>query len=162
MCKENGIEITGSIFVKSVKSLEENISYVKENFGEEYLTVGVLTKSNKNLRQTLPYLKKLGVLETVKTSPTILLLRLDEIQERIEFMKKIGEPIVKSDGKKFNSILLLPRRKYTKRLREYGRISGQDIGKATYMATGEKCDEARDVINEALARQANKEEYSRE
>ena len=157
VCKENKIQIIGSIFLKSAKQLEENIEYIRDNFGEEYLTPGVLSKSNENLKQTLPYLKELGVLGMVKISPTILTLKLSEIQERIGFIQKIGEPIVKSDGSGFNSILTWTRKKYAKRVKEYDKISSQDIGKATYMVAVEQCDEADGVIQGLVAEQVKQD-----
>ena len=85
VCKENIIEITGSIFVKNSKQLKENIEYIKQNYGEEYLTPLIVSKNLKHLQKTLPYLQSIGVLETIKTSASILLLTLEEIKERQAF-----------------------------------------------------------------------------
>lgn len=93
----------------------------------------------------------------VKISPTILTLKLSEIQERIGFIQKIGEPIVKSDGSGFNSILTWTRKKYAKRVKEYDKISSQDIGKATYMVAVEQCDEADGVIQGLVAEQVKQD-----
>ena len=76
VCKENGIEITGSIFLKNLKQLKENIEYIKQNYGEEYLTHLIVSKNLKHLQKILPYLQSIGVLETIKTSASILLLTL--------------------------------------------------------------------------------------
>ena len=117
VCKENIIEITGSIFVKNSKQLKENIEYIKQNYGEEYLTPLIVSKNLKHLQKTLPYLQSIGVLETIKTSASILSLTLEEIKERQAFIESIGESIVK--GNKFNSIFGLSRKNYQKKVKEY-------------------------------------------
>ena len=117
VCKENGIEVTGSIFNKNSKQLKENIEYIKQNYGEEYLTPLIVSKNLKHLQKILPYLQSIGVLETIKTSATILTWTLDEIKERQAFIESIGEPIVK--GNKFNSIFGLSRKNYQKKVKEY-------------------------------------------
>ena len=117
VCKENGIEITGSIFFKNSKQLKENIEYIKQNYGEEYLTTLIVSKNLKHLQKTLPYLQSIGVLETIKTSASILLLTFEEIKERQAFIESIGEPIVK--GNKFNSIFGMPKKSYQKKVKEY-------------------------------------------
>ena len=117
VCKENIIEITGSIFVNNSKQLKENIEYIKQNYGEEYLTPLIVSKNLKHLQKTLPYLQSIGVLETIKTSASILLLTLEEIKERQAFIESIGEPIVK--GNKFNSIFGMPKKSYQKKVKEY-------------------------------------------
>ena len=117
VCNENGIEITGSIFTKSPKQLKENIEFIKQNYGEEYLTPLIISKNLKNLQKILPYLQSIGVLETVKNSASILILTLEEIQERQAFAEKIGEPIVKNG--RFNSIFGLSRKNYQKKEKEF-------------------------------------------
>ena len=117
VCKENGIEVTGSIFNKNSKQLKENIEYIKQNYGEEYLTPLIVSKNLKHLQKILPYLQSIGVLETIKTSATILTWTLDEIKERQAFIESIGEPIVK--GNKFNSIFGMPKKSYQKKVKEY-------------------------------------------
>ena len=117
VCKENRIEITGSIFLKNSKQLKENIEYIKQNYGEGYLTPLIVSKNLKHLQKTLPYLQSIGVLETIKTSASILLLTLEEIKERRAFIESIGESIVKEN--KFNSIFGLSRKNYQKKVKEY-------------------------------------------
>ena len=117
VCKENGIEITGSIFFKNSKQLKENIEYIKQNYGEEYLTTLIVSKNLKHLQKTLPYLQSIGVLETIKTSASILSLTLEEIKERQVFIESIGEPIVK--GNKFNPIFGMIQKRYQKNVKEY-------------------------------------------
>ena len=117
VCKENGIEVTGSVFTKNSKQLKENIEYIKQNYGEEYLTNLIVSKNLKHLQKTLPYLQSIGVLETIKTSDSILSLTLEEIKERQVFIESIGEPIVK--GNKFNPIFGMIQKRYQKNVKEY-------------------------------------------
>ena len=117
VCKKNKIEVTGSVFLKNPKQLKENIEYIKQNYGEEYLTPLIVSKNLKHLQKTLPYLQSIGVLETIKTSASILSLTLEEIKERKAFIESIGEPIVKEN--KFNSIFGMPKKSYPKKVKEY-------------------------------------------
>ena len=117
VCKENGIEITGSIFSKNSKQLKGNIEYIKQNYGEEYLTPLIVSKNLKHLQKTLPYLQSIGVLEIIKTSASILMLTVEEIKERQAFIESIGETIV-IDGK-FNRIFGMPKKRYQKKVKEY-------------------------------------------
>ena len=117
VCKKNKIKITGSVFLKNPKQLKENIEYIKQNYGEEYLTPLIVSKNLKHLQKTLPYLQSIGVLETIKTSASILSLTLEEIKERKAFIESIGEPIVKEN--KFNSIFGMPKKSYPKKVKEY-------------------------------------------
>ena len=117
VCQKNKIEITGSVFLKNPKQLKENIEYIKQNYGEEYLTPLIVSKNLKHLQKTLPYLQSIGVLETIKTSASILSLTLEEIKERKAFIESIGEPIVKEN--KFNSIFGMPKKSYPKKVKEY-------------------------------------------
>ena len=117
VCQENGIEVTGSVFTKNSKQLKENIEYIKQNYGEEYLTNLIVSKNLKHLQKTLPYLQSIGVLETIKTSASILSLTLEEIKERQVFIESIGEPIVK--GNKFNPIFGMIQKRYQKKVKEY-------------------------------------------
>ena len=59
-----------------IEQLKENIEYIKQNYGEEYLTPLIVSKNLKQLQKTLLYLQSIGVLETIKTSASILLLTL--------------------------------------------------------------------------------------
>ena len=137
VCEEHKIEVTGSVFKQSAEEIEKNIEYIKGNYGEEFLKPLIISKSKKVLEETLPYLKEKGVLGIVKNSASILALKLSEIKERESFIEKIGETIVKPDGKAFNSIFGLSRKKYEERKKQY-RLSGQDIGKASYGAKVEE------------------------
>ena len=97
--------------------ISEVKEYIKQNYGEEYLTTLIVSKNLKHLQKTLPYLQSIGVLETIKTSASILLLTLEEIKERQAFIESIGESIVKEN--KFNSIFGLSRKNYQKKVKEY-------------------------------------------
>ena len=91
--------------------------YIKQYYREEYLTNLIVSKNLKHLQKTLPYLQSIGVLETIKTSASILSLTLEEIKERQVFIESIGEPIVK--GNKFNPIFGMIQKRYQKNVKEY-------------------------------------------
>ena len=103
------------------------------------------------LEETLPYFQKKGVLRIIKNSASILSLKLSEIQDREAFIEKIGESIVRLDGKAFNSIFGLSRKKYEERKKQHT-LSANDIGKASYVSKVEECDKADEVIG-ALVRE---------
>ena len=64
--------------MKSYKQLQENIEFIKTNYDESYLLPLIVSKNIKHLMSVMPYLQKLGILETVKKSASILLLTFDE------------------------------------------------------------------------------------
>ena len=154
VCKKHNIKLTGSVFLKSAKQIKENIEYIKDNYGEEFLKPLIISKSKKVLEETLPYLQKKGVLTIIKDSASILSLKLSEIQDREAFIEKIGESIVRPDGKAFNSIFGLSRKKYEERKKQHT-LSANDIGKASYVSKVEECDKAEEVIG-ALVRENNR------
>ena len=110
LCIANKIEIENSIFVKNPKQLKENIEYIKNTFGEEYLINLVINKNITNLKKILPYLESLGVLPIVKNSTSILELTLEEIIERQTYIESIGENFVVNH--KFNPIFSLSKNRY--------------------------------------------------
>ena len=116
VCKENGIEVTGSVFLKSVRQLKENIDYIHNNYGEEYLKTLIISKNIKTLQTVLPYLEEKGVLNLLPQSASILSLTLDEIKEREKFIEGIGESISNKNGNKFNSIFGLSKKRYAQRV----------------------------------------------
>ncbi|HOZ55417.1 MAG TPA: hypothetical protein PK993_05230, partial [Clostridia bacterium] len=129
ICTNNKIEITGSVFHRSAEELAENIEFLKVNYGFDYLKPLIISKNNKNLKKVLPFLQEIEVLETLTTSNCILALTLDEIKERYDFVKNIGEEVIKSDKKVFNSIFGLSKKNYQKRVEKYlGSISTQKLG----------------------------------
>ena len=73
----------------------------------------IVIKDKKYLEKVFPYLEKLGVLDVVINSSSILTLSLEEIIERKDFIELLdGEMVV--DGK-FNSIFGLSKKNYQKR-----------------------------------------------
>ena len=87
---------------------------MRQNFGEEYLTPLIISKSKKNLEKVLPFLQEKGVLPIVISSASILILTKEEIEERMEYLQKHNMPIVINNkkGQAFNSIFGLSRKKY--------------------------------------------------
>ena len=113
VCQENNILITGSIFYKNADELQASIDYVKNAYGQEYLVPLVVNKNVKHLQEVLPYLDSLGLLPYVIKSASILLLTLDEIMERKEYIECHGENLITKTGR-FNSIFGLSRKNYGK------------------------------------------------
>ena len=106
--------MTGSIFVKKSTDLNESISYLRENYGNEYLKSLLVIISVKKLSEVLPYLESMDVLPYVINSASILRLSLEEIKERKQVLDYLGESMV--TGNKFNSIFGMSKKNYQKKL----------------------------------------------
>ena len=113
VCRENNIIISGSLFNKNAEDLQASIDYVKSAYGQEYLVPLVVNKNVKHLQEVFPYLDFLGLLPYVIKSASILLLTLDEIMERKEYIESHGESLVTKTGR-FNSIFGLSKKNYEK------------------------------------------------
>ena len=113
VCKRNNIQITGSIFLKTSEEIEKSINYIKENYGQAYLTPLIISKNVEHLKNVLPYLESLGVLPYVVKSASILTLTLDEIKERKDFVESNNDTLVLQNGR-FNSIFGVSRANYKK------------------------------------------------
>lgn len=109
ICEENNIPITGSVFLKTAEELQASIDYVKSAYAQEYLVPLVVNKNVKYLQEVFPYLKSVGLLQYVIKSASILLLPLDELMERKEFIEDLGESLVTKTGR-FNSIFGLSKK----------------------------------------------------
>lgn len=125
ICKENGIEITGSVFLRSARQLQENIDYILENYGKEYVIPVIVSKNLKNLKNVMPYLQEKGLLNVVQKSAPILSLTLEDIKERQDFIESIGENILSQDGSRFNSIFGMSKKIYTKRVEREKNIGAE-------------------------------------
>lgn len=113
VCNKNNIPITGSIFLKATEEIEKSINYIKENYGQAYLTPLIINKNVEHLKNVLPYLESLGVLPYVVKSASILTLTLDEIKERKDFVESNNDTLVLQNGR-FNSIFGVSRANYKK------------------------------------------------
>lgn len=113
VCKRNNIQITGSIFLKTSEEIEKSINYIKENYGQAYLTPLIINKNVEHLKNVLPYLESLGVLPYVVKSASILTLTLDEIKERKDFVESNNDTLVLQNGR-FNSVFGLSKSNYKK------------------------------------------------
>ena len=113
ICIENNIAITGSVFIKTSEEIEKSVDYIKENYGQAYLTPLIINKNVEHLKIVLPYLESLGVLPYVIKSASILTLTLDEIKERKDFIESNNDTLVLQNGR-FNSIFGLSRAIYKK------------------------------------------------
>ena len=117
ICKKYNIEITGSVFLKKSSSLQKTINFIIENYDERYLTPLIITKEPKHLSEVMPYLDSLGVLEFIINSASILTLKKEEIEKRVEIIKLLGEDIVKNG--KFNSVFGMNKTRLNKKLNSY-------------------------------------------
>ena len=128
VCRDNGIEITGSIFIRTTDQLRDNIRYVKDTFGKEYLQPLIISKNKKCLEKVLPFLKTKGVLPVIVTSASILALTKEEIEERMDYLQRYGEQVVVStkEGQKFNSLFGFSRKKYKKLLEKEGALHDEN------------------------------------
>lgn len=113
VCIENNIPITGSIFLKATEEIEKSINYIKENYGQAYLTPLIINKNVEHLKNVLPYLESLGVLPYVVKSASILTLTLEEIKERKDFIESNNDTLVLQNGR-FNSVFGLSKANYKK------------------------------------------------
>lgn len=113
VCIENNIAITGSVFIKTSEEIKKSIDYIKENYGQAYLTPLIISKNVEYLKIVLPYLESLGVLPYVVKSASILTLTLDEIKERKDFIESNNDTLVLQNGR-FNSVFGLSKANYKK------------------------------------------------
>ena len=113
VCRENNIPVTGNVFKKTSEEIKKSIDYIKENYGQAYLTPLIISKNVEHLKVVLPYLESLGVLPYVIKSASILTLTLDEIKERKDFIESNNDTMVLQNGR-FNSIFGLSRANYKK------------------------------------------------
>ena len=117
VCKKYNIEITGAIFLKKSSSLQKTIDFIIENYDERYLTPLIITKEPKHLSEVMTYLDSLGVLEFIINSASILTLKKEEIEKRVEIIKLLGEDIVKNG--KFNSVFGMNKTRLNNKLNSY-------------------------------------------
>ena len=122
ICSDYGFAYGPSILKKDSKSLRESSNYVKKNYGDDFLTSLVVSKSKSYLEVVLPYLDSRGELDVVKNSASILSLKFDEIKAREAFIERIGEANI-VDGR-FNSIYGLSRKKFEARVKAYQDANG--------------------------------------
>ena len=156
VCKENGIQPTGTVFLKSAEEIKQNIMYVRNNYGIEYVTNVIVSKNYNNLTRVLPYLKENRWLDAIRKSASILSLTLEEIKERVSMIEKMSESIIitnKNGEKVFNSIFGLPRRKYAEKVKsaEKGHYKTKTVAELARAiakdGTPLKVDEASEFIN---------------
>ena len=70
----------------------------------------IVIKDKAYLEKVFPFLDSLKVLPVVINSPSILTLTLDEIKDRVNYIKSINEELVINNC--FNPIFSLSRKKY--------------------------------------------------
>lgn len=116
LCLKNDISVTGTVFHKTAKELEESISFIKEKYGEDYLLPQIIICDKGHIERIFSYLKGRHCLEVIKESQGIMRLTLDEIIEREIYITSINESFV-VDGI-FNPIIGLSKRLWEKKKTE--------------------------------------------
>lgn len=108
ICLENGIPVTGTVFHKTAKELEESISFIKEKYGKDYLLPQIIICDKDHIERIFAYLNGRHCLELIKENQGIMRLTLEEIIEREIYITSKNENFV-VDGA-FNPILGLSKR----------------------------------------------------
>ena len=117
LCKEYQIPITGTVFQKHPKELENTINFIREEYGEDYLLPSIVICDKEHIQRVFAYLKGKRCLEVVKTSPSILRLTIMEIVERESIIKNLDQPFIVGD--RFNPIFGLSRKNYLEKKKEW-------------------------------------------
>ena len=86
VCKENGIEATGTVFIKSAKEIEEIIKVCKENGIE--ITGSIFKKSPKQLKENIEFIKQNYGKEYL--IPLIISGNLKSLQKILPYLQSIG------------------------------------------------------------------------
>ena len=124
LCQENLIPVEPTLFYKDEIELRETINYIKNNYGARYLKTHILTKDLDTIKQSMPFLKQLGLLPCVISRSTVLELTPDEILDRTAMVVYLGKPVHHicrySKEDKLNPIYELSKKKYEEKIDEYG------------------------------------------
>ena len=84
VCKENGIEVTGNVFMKSAKEIEEIIKVCKENGIE--VTGSVFKRTAKEIEEIIKVCKENGI----EVTGSVFMKSAQEIEEIIKVCKENG------------------------------------------------------------------------
>ena len=116
-CVEVGIEPVGVALCSKPERIRENAKYIRENYGQEYVTRMIISQNPERLREVLPYLDEFGYLVgLLNGSAGILSLSLNEIKEREKVVRREGEEVLVNG--KFNPTFGQSRKKYKQRHRD--------------------------------------------
>ena len=116
-CLYYKVPITGTVFRKSAKELEETMEFIKRYYGDKFLLPQIVIYSKKHLQCVLEYLKGKGCLDIVINSPGILKLTLYEIIEREIYISRNNEKLITEDNR-FNSVFGWSRKYFEERKKE--------------------------------------------
>ena len=123
LCDDYKIYPEQLLFYMSVEDLAETLKYIKTNFGVQYLKSNIIYKGVNSLRQSMPYLKKLGLLRCVENSVAVLDLTEEQIRERTALVDYYELPRHKvcrySKSDKLNGLYLLTEAKFQKHLEDH-------------------------------------------
>ena len=113
-CEENGIKITGSIFLTNIDELKSSADYIRDNYGVEYLTPTIVSLKKSQLKTVMPIVDSWGVLPYIIVSPAILTLSKEEIAERRALIDELGENILVNG--RINPMFGLTKKRYREKL----------------------------------------------
>ena len=100
VCKENGIEATGSVFLKTATEIKGIVEVCKENRIE--ITGSIFVKNSKQLKENIEYIKQNYGEEYL--TPLIVSKNLKHLQKTLPYLQSIGVlEIIKTSA----SILML-------------------------------------------------------
>ena len=122
VCKKHGVEVNGSLFSKSASSLDKSMTYLSENYGRSYLEPLIVVIDSNHLGRVFPHLDSRGTLQAVISNPAILTLKFDEILDRENFIRSVGEEDIVNG--RFNSIYGLSRKEYDKKVKISSNLKG--------------------------------------
>ena len=100
VCKENGIEATGTVFMRTATEIKEIVEVCKENGIE--ITGSIFNKNSKQLKENIEYIKQNYGEEYL--TPLIVSKNLKHLQKTLPYLQSIGVlEIIKTSA----SILML-------------------------------------------------------
>lgn len=95
LCDEFNIPIEAHLFRCNYEDLRHSAIFVKMFFGQKYLTPSIITRKVETLRESMPLVKKLGLLPYTKYDASIFDLSKEEIMERTGVLLYLSIPLHK-------------------------------------------------------------------
>ena len=114
ICSNADIELSGTIFFTNPDNLQDNIDYVRETYGAQYVRRMIVCQNPERIRTILPYFAEQGYIEgLLGKSASVLSFMLDEIKEREEVIKRSGQEVLVNGN--FNPIFGQTRKIYNEK-----------------------------------------------
>lgn len=89
ICEENNIPVEPIIFYSRPNQLKNTISFVSR-YGRQYLKPPLLAKDLDKLKESMPYMARIGLLKYSISDPSVLELSEEEIRERTAIIMYLG------------------------------------------------------------------------